>query len=142
MKITQLSVFTENKPGHVVAPCRVLANANINIRAMSLPDTHPFGIMRLIVADWRKAAKLLEEASFVVKSTEVVAVQIPDRPGAVYEVLHVLERTSISIEYMYAFPFGHERDAILIFGFADPGTAVERLQTAGVKVVGQEALRD
>jgi hypothetical protein len=140
MKITQLSVFTENKPSHVVAPLRVLANANVNIRALSLPDTHPFGIIRMIVADWQGVAKLLEQAGFVVKATQVVAVRIPDRPGAVYAVLHVLERTSIAIDYMYAFPFGLASDAILIFGFADPDTAIERLQTAGIKIVGQESL--
>jgi hypothetical protein len=137
--ITQLSVFSENKPGHINAPCRLLAEAGINLRALSLPDTQPFGVLRLIVSDSARAAKLLEDAGFVVKQSEVVGVEVPDRPGGMYEVLAILEDTSIKIEYMYAFPFGGNR-AILIFGFNDPNVAVSRLKSAGIKLVGNEAL--
>jgi hypothetical protein len=139
MKITQLSVFIENKPGHIIAPCRLLADAGIDIRALSLPDSQPFGILRMIVSDWEKAAKILQDAGFVVKPTEVLAVEVPDRPGSLHEVLAVLEGTSLNIDYMYAFPFGGEK-AILIFGFSDTEAAAARLRSVGVRMVGAEAL--
>jgi len=70
MKITQLSLFLENQPGQLHAPCRILADASIDIRTLSLADTASFGILRLIVTDSVRAARLLEEAGYVVKLTE------------------------------------------------------------------------
>jgi len=89
MKITQLSVFVENAPGHILAPCRALADAGVNIRALSLADSQTFGILRLIVSDWRRAAKVLEDANFSVKATEVLAVEIPDHPGGLSQVYRI-----------------------------------------------------
>jgi len=140
MKITQLSLFAENKPGHIVAPCKVLAAAGVNIRALSLADTQRFGILRIIVPDWQAAAKILEEAGFLVKATEVLAVEVTDRPGGLARVLEVLEGTSLNIEYMYAFPFGRGAKAVLIFRFNDPDAALQRLQSAGISLIGQEEL--
>ena len=77
MKITQLSVFAENKPGYVIAPCRRLADAGVSIRAISLAETQRFGVLRIIVSDWQAAAKLLQEAGFMVKPTEVLAIEVP-----------------------------------------------------------------
>jgi hypothetical protein len=140
MKITQLSVFAENKPGHIVAPCRLLAAAGVNIRALCLADTQRFGILRIIVRDWRAAAKLLEEAGFLVKPTEVLAIEVPDRPGGLARVLEALEGTSINIEYMYAFPFGRGEKAVLIFRFNDPDAALKQLQSAGIGMLGRDEL--
>ncbi len=135
MKIVQLSVFAENKPGHLVAPCRLLAAEGIDIRALSLADTQKFGILRLIVADWEKAKNLLEGAGFPVKATEVLAIEVPDRPGGLAEVLAAFENTSLNVEYMYAFPYGRHPRAVLIFRFSDPDAAIEKLQAAGVNVL-------
>ena len=92
--------------GHIIAPCRLLAREGIDIRALSLADTQRFGILRMIVSDWQRATSLLEEAGFCVKVTEVLAVEVPDRPGGLAGVLDMFEGTAINIEYMYAFPFG------------------------------------
>jgi hypothetical protein len=140
MKITQLSVFAENKPGHIVAPCRMLADAGVNIRALSLADSQKFGILRMIVSDWKAAAKILEAGGFLFKATEVLAVEVPDLPGGLSTVLAALESTTINIEYMYAFPFGRGEKAILIFRFDNPDAAIEKLQAAGVNLVGREEL--
>ena len=86
MKITQLSIFVENKPGRLTAPCRALADAGINIRALSLADTQRYGILRMIVSDPGTAQKVLDQAGFMVKATEVVAVEVPDRPGGLAQV--------------------------------------------------------
>jgi len=140
MKITQLSIFAENKPGHLTAPCRALADAGVNIRALSLADTQRYGILRMIVSDPRAAQKVLEQAGFMVKATEVVAVEVPDRPGGLAQILAALEDTSINIEYMYAFPFGRGENAVLIFRFDNPDAAIKQLQAAGVSMIMRKEL--
>jgi len=140
MKVTQLSVFAENKPGHILAPCRLLAKAGVDIRALSLADTQRFGILRLIVSDWQAASKLLEEAGFLVRATEVVAVEVPDHPGGLARVLSAFEGCDINIEYMYAFPFEREERAVLVFRFDNPDAAMERLREAGIAMVDREEL--
>jgi hypothetical protein len=136
MKIHQLSLFLENKPGQLTDPCRLLAEAGINIQTLTLADTEEFGILRLIVSDWERGARLLQEAGYVVNVTEVVAVEVSDRPGGLAELLGVFDKTDINIEYMYAFTFGHGDTAILIFRFNNPDAAIEQLQSAGINVVG------
>jgi len=135
MKIHQLSLFLENQPGQMIEPCRLLAREGINIRTLSLADTRQFGILRVIVSDWKNAAALLETAGYVVNVTEVVAIEVGDRPGGLAELMAVFENTGINIEYMYAFPFGRQDRAVLIFRFDQPDAAIERLQAAGVNVV-------
>jgi hypothetical protein len=87
MKIQQLSIFAENKPGHLAGPCRLLAEQGVDIRALSVADTQRFGILRLIVNDAAKATKVLETAGHVVKTTEVLAVEVADQPGGLAQVL-------------------------------------------------------
>jgi len=135
MKIQQLSVFVENKPGHIIAPCRLMAEAGIDLRALSLADTQRFGILRMIVSDWQRASQVLQRAGFIVKSNEVLAIEVPDRPGGLTEILELFEGTEINIEYMYAFPFGRGGKAVLIFRFDQPDAAIERLQSAGINVL-------
>ncbi len=90
MKIHQLSLFLENKPGQMLGPCRTLASSGVNIRTLTLADTERFGILRLIVSDWQKARRVLQEAGYVVNVTEVVAVEVADRPGGLAAVLDAL----------------------------------------------------
>jgi hypothetical protein len=140
MKIQQLSVFAENKPGHIAGPCRLLAEQGVDIRALALADTQKFGILRLIVSDPAKATKLLEAAGHVVKATEVLAIAVADQPGGLAQVLAALEGTPVNIEYMYAFPFGHDGKAVLIFRFDDPDKAIEVMQSKGVPVLAGDVV--
>jgi hypothetical protein len=140
MKIQQISLFAENKPGHIAASARLLAQENIDIRALFLADTQQYGILRMIVSDWEKAAKVFETHGFVVKVTEVLAVEVADRPGGLADVLGALDGTGINIEYMYAFPNLCGDQAILIFRFADPDVAIARLQTAGLNLLASSEL--
>jgi hypothetical protein len=140
MKITQLSVFVENAPGHILAPCRALADAGVNIRALSLADAKKFGILRMIVSDWHQAMTILEESGFSVKATQVVAVEVPDTPGGLSQVLGVLQGAPVNIEYMYAFPFGRGEKATLIFRFDDPDAAIAQLQSAGIGLIPHSEL--
>ena len=134
MKMHQLSLFLENQPGQIDRPVPRAGRGGIDILTLSLADTEQFGILRLIVSDWEKAATVLEKAGYVVNVTEVVAVEVPDRPGGLADLLDVLA-TAINIEYMYAFTFGRGDKAVLIFRFDEPDAAIERLQAAGINVV-------
>jgi hypothetical protein len=136
MKIHQLSIFLENKPGRLSEPCKALAKANINILTLSLADTQQFGIMRLIVRDWPQAKTVLEGVGCVVKVTEVVATEVADRPGGLAEVLTIIESSDINIEYMYAFTFRSGDRAVLVFRFDNPDAAIALLRSRGVNVLG------
>ena len=135
MKVQQLSLFLENQPGQIVKPCRLLASEGINIRTLSVADTKQFGILRMIVSDWERAAKLLKDAGYVVNVTEVVAIEVPDQPGGLSSLLQVLENSPVNVEYMYSFPAGRRETAVMIFRFDQPDAAIKLLQTAGISVV-------
>ncbi|MGA9070401.1 MAG: hypothetical protein WB424_09115 [Terracidiphilus sp.] len=142
MKIHQLSLFVENKPGHLTAPALLLAREGVDIRALYLADTEQFGIVRLIVSNLPKAMELLQANGFVAKVTEVLAVEVPDHPGGLADVLGALDGSGLNIEYMYAFPYLCGGRAILIFRFNDPDAAIARLQAKSINLVaGDELLK-
>ena len=136
MKIHQVSVFLENKPGQLRMACDVLAKAGINMVTLSLADTAQFGILRLIVQEWQKAKTVLEKAGCVVKITEVLAIEVGDRPGGLSQVLEIVDRAGLNIEYMYAFTEKRGDRAMLVFRFTDPDAALQVLQGGGINVVG------
>ena len=138
MKVEQISIFLENKPGTLESATRVLRDANINIRALSLADTSDFGVLRLIVNDVEKAKKVLQDAGFTVGRTNVVAVEVPDRPGGLHSILEALSREDINVEYMYAFVERSGENAIIIFRFNMTDKAIEALQKKGFKVLPGE----
>jgi hypothetical protein len=135
MKLKQLSLFLENKPGALSRPMRLLASAGINILTLSIADTDQFGILRLIVRDWEKAKGLLEKEGFVVKVTDMVAVEVADRPGGLAEILDVLEKAGTNVAFMYAFTEKRKGQAVLIFRFDNPDAAIRVLRDKGINVV-------
>src|SRR5512137_1269455 len=141
MKIRQLSVFLENRPGQLRAHCQVLGDAGIDILSMSLADTQQFGILRLVVRDWQRAREVLEKAGAVVQVTDLLAIDVPDRPGGLAGVLAILEQQGLGIEYMYAFTHrDKDRRATLLFRLEDPDRAARLLDAAGVTLVPAEEL--
>jgi len=128
MKVEQISIFIENKSGRLAEITRILGDAGINIRALSLADTSDFGILRLIVNDGAKAATVLKENGFTVNMTEVVAVEVPDRPGGLSAILQTLDRNAINVEYMYAFVERCGGNAIIIFRFDETDKAIAVLK--------------
>ncbi|HEY3329100.1 MAG TPA: hypothetical protein VGK19_03685 [Capsulimonadaceae bacterium] len=135
MKINQLSLFLENKPGQVLGVCRALKDASIDIRALTLADAGEFGILRLIASDWRGASKVLTERGYVVITTEVVAVEVPDRPGGLTDLLELLDGSGVNIEYIYTHTFSQRDSAVLICRFSDIDSAVARLQGSDINVI-------
>ena len=132
MKIHQLSLFLENKPSQLTEPCRLLAEAGIDIRTLTLADTDGFGILRLIVSDWEKGLSFFGKPATSSTSRKWWRWKCPTGPGGLAELLGVFEKTDINIEYMYAFTFGRGDTAVMIFRFDNPDAAIERLQSAGM----------
>jgi hypothetical protein len=140
MKTDQLSVFLENRAGRLAEVTSALAEAKINIRALSLADTSDFGILRLIVSDFDKAKTMLKEKGFTVGRTNVVAVEVPDRPGGLHEILDLLGQNGINVEYMYAFVQQSGANAIMIFRFDRTDQAIETLGKSDYPIIPGEQL--
>lgn len=135
MKIHQLSVFLENKPGGLTTACKPLADAGINILTLSLADTQQFGILRFVVRDWAKAKRVLEKAGFVVKVSEMVAIEVADEPGGLAKILTTLEKARVNLEYMYGFTMKSEDKGVLAFRFDDPDSAIAALKKKQINPV-------
>lgn len=135
MKVKQLSIFLENKPGALSRPVQLLAKANINILTLSIADTQQFGILRLIVRDWEKAVGLLEDDGWVVKTTDMVALEVKNEPGGLANILSVLEKARVNLEYMYGFTLPREGKGLLAFRFDEPDAAIAALQRHGLSPV-------
>jgi len=140
MKVEQISVFLENKSGRLADVAGVLAEAGINIRALSLADTTDFGILRLIVSDNEKAKNVLKENGFTVGKTEVIAVEVKDRPGGLANILNIMKDSGINVEYMYAFVQKSGGEAIIVFRFDELEKAIDALQSAGVRILKGEEI--
>ena len=129
MKLKQISLFVENKPGTVNEALKVLAANGINISTLSLSDTKFFGVLRLLVRDWEKARDVLEAHQLAVKITDVVAIEVDHAAGSLTKVLEVLDRHQVNIEYLYAFAAGLHGKAAIIFRFADPDDAIAKIKS-------------
>jgi len=139
MHAEQISIFLENKAGRLSEVTRIFEEGRINIRALSLADTSDFGILRLIVNDNEKAKRLLKENGFTVRITEVVAVEVQDKPGGLHQILTTLSKAGVNVEYMYAFVRQSGQNAVLIFRFDSTAAATEVLRREGVRVIdGQD----
>ena len=140
MKVKQISIFLENRSGRLADVLRVLGDAGINIRALSLADTSDFGILRLIVDDVERGVEVLRAAGRTVTLTDVLALEIPDVPGGVAGVLGKLAEVGLNVEYMYAFVSRVTEKAIVIFRFEDADEALRLMQGAGIKILSRDAL--
>lgn len=140
MFVTQISVFLENKPGRLAQVTEVLKQNNIDISAISVADTSEFGIVRMIVDKPKEAVSVLKDAKFPVSTTEVLAVEVSDKPGGLNFALQVLNEANISIEYLYSFIKRNGDKALILFRIEDSAKAVEVLQSAGVKLYTNEEI--
>jgi hypothetical protein len=140
MQAEQISIFIENKAGRLSDVTGILADADINIRALAVADTSDFGVLRLIVDNNLKAEEVLKNAGFTVSKTKVVAVKVDDRPGGLHHILEALKKKDLNVEYMYAFIQQSGEKAIMIFRFDQPDEAIKVLMDSGVTVVDGDTL--
>jgi hypothetical protein len=133
-------VFLENKSGRLADVTRTLADNNINIRALSIADTIDYGLLRLIVDDPEKASAILTDGGFRVAKTEVLAIEVPDKPGGMAGIIDILSAKGLNIEYMYAFVGRSGEHAIVIFRIEPVDEAITTLQEGGVRILSGEEL--
>jgi hypothetical protein len=137
MKIAQISVFLENRKGRLFDVCSLLGAKGINIRALTIAETESFGVLRIVVDKPSEALKSLGGNGFVANLTDVVAVEVPDKPGGLAAVLKVFNDNNVNIEYMYGFVEKFSDKALLVFRFEDAELAQKILATNDIKVVTQ-----
>lgn len=135
MKIKQVSVFLENKVGHLRMIAEELKAAGLNIRAISLADSKDFGVLRMVVEDPDKACSVLRAANHAVKETDVVAVEVPDRPGGLADLLKTLEGSEVNIEYMYAVLEKRSENAVIILKVEDIDGVIAEMQRLNIKLL-------
>jgi hypothetical protein len=140
MQVEQISVFLENKSGRLSEVTGILAEAGVNIHALALADTSDFGVLRLIVDDNEKAASALKDNGLTVGRTEVVAVEVEDRPGGLHRILEALKGTDINVEYMYAYVHHTGKHAVMIFRFDNSAAAIEVLTAQAVSIITRDRL--
>lgn len=138
MKVEQISIFMENKAGRLAQVTKILGDNGVNIRALSLADTADFGILRLLVSDNEKAVGVLKDNGFTVALTEVLAIEVPDKPGGLADFLKILGDNEINIEYLYAHRRGD--NAIIIFRFDDLKRARNIIEGANIRIVDGKEL--
>lgn len=140
MKVQQISIFLENRAGRLSAVVGLIGKAGINIRALTLADTSDFGILRLIVDRPEDAQKVLKENNCTFNVTEVVAIEIADKPGGLAEVLDILSGRNVNVEYMYAFVEKVGTGAIVIFRFENIDKVLVDLKAAGVRIMRRDGV--
>ena len=140
MKISQLSVFLENRPHSLLEPLQALAAAQIDLSGIALADSEQFGILRLVLRDWARARALLQSGGWAVTVTDMVAIQVEDQPGGLVRILEVLAAAGADIEYMYGFFVRPSGRLAMLFRFAAPERAIAALEGAGVTMLREDAL--
>ena len=133
--IKQISVFIENKKGSLMRITKVIAEAKIDIRALCIADTSDFGILRIIVDDEKKALEVLRSNGYIVSDTEVAAVQMSDKPGALSAILETLYEENVSVEYTYAFLSKSGSDAFVVIRADDTEKAENILRAQGLHTI-------
>ena len=140
MVVQQISIFIENKEGRIKKAIDTLANAGVNIRALSVGDTTKYGILRLIVSDNETATKSLENDGFIVKESEVVVVAVPDKPNGLNSTLSILDDADINLEYIYAFVSSQPNEAIVAMKVEDTEKAIKVFEENNAKILKKEDL--
>jgi len=135
MKITQISVFLENRKGRLYEVCSLLGGNRINIRALTIAETESFGVLRIVVDRPDEAIELLRRHNITANITQVVVVEVKDQPGGLAEVLRILATNDLNVEYMYGFVEKAGDNALMVFRLEDPDRATKVLAANGVRVV-------
>ena len=142
MYVKQISAFIENKPGRLADLVQLLGDNGIDLVSLSIADTTEFGILRGIVADYERGMALLSQAGYTVRLTDVLAASVPDVPGGLAQVLHLLRDNGISVEYLYSFVRDAGNHALIIFRVEELDRAAQVMEGAGVRLLTQEEVRN
>jgi len=139
MKLKQITISIENSPGRLYEVTKALGDAGINLRALSLVDTGAFGQLRLLVSDVTTTRRILMELQMPAMVTEVVAVEIEDKPGSLAAMLKPLRDAHVNVLYTYAFVGFSAGKAVMIFRFSENEKAIKILQKNKFKLLDAKA---
>ena len=137
MTINQISIFIENRKNALSELTNVLAEHNINLRAIQIADTSDFGIARIIVDEPEPVMAALERSAYIVKQTPVIAIEIPDEAGSLNKILKLLADNGRNVEYMYGFTGRQTNAAFMVIRTTDVQKTEEILEKAKIRTVAQ-----
>ena len=142
MFITQISVYLENARGTLREMTKLLAENDIDIMALSIADTSNFGIVRMIIreASIDKALNSMKNAGFMVKKTNVICVGVPNKPGALDNILAIIEEADLSIEYIYSFNYNVDGKALFVLRLMDSEKVIEFFKERNIRMYSQEEI--
>lgn len=140
MAVRQISVFMENKVGPLAEITTLLAQHQINMRALSVAETQDFGILRIIVEEPEKAEQVLKDNQIIFRESSVLAVLMEDRPGSMAAVVDLLAQAGIPVEYTYAFITRQADNACLILKVKEDEAAEALLEKEGVRSLSEQEL--
>ncbi len=138
MKVKQLSIFLQNKEGSLYDALEILTSANINIKALSLADTSDFGILRIVVDNPEKGIEIPKENNFLVKPTDIIAIEMDDTPGGLSGILGIIKKNKINLEYLYAFTHDKIDKAILLLHTDNLDDLISSLENEDITIVPSE----
>ncbi len=141
MKMTQLSIFLENRKGRLFDVCSILGKNNINILALTIAETEDFGVLRTVVDKPEEAMKVLKSNGFAANLTDVVIVEVDHKPGGLAKILEILNDGDINIEYMHAFVRPKNDNAYMTFRFDNPDEALKVLKKNSIKIITNEDIK-
>ena len=140
MSIHQISVFLENRSGQLAQITQLLAQNGVDLRAISIAETADYGLARMIVNDAHKASAILLEHGDILSMTPVWAVEVPDRPSGLADLLAVLAQNNVEVEYMYSLFTHMDGHAYMVLRISDEVAFMKALQGTDIKVVGNKEL--
>ena len=133
--VKQISVFLENRKGSLAAVCSLIGSNGINILALSIVEKDNFGVCRMVFSSTEKAVGILKKRGYTVRVQDVLVVRVPDRPSGLAEVLEVVEKEDISVEYLYSFAKSDQGSARLVFRLSDAERAETALREKGMEIL-------
>ncbi|MGD0784911.1 MAG: ACT domain-containing protein [Sedimentisphaerales bacterium] len=142
MKIKQISIFLENRKGRLYDVCSLLGKNDVNIRALNVAETESFGILRIVVDKPEVAVKVFKDANITAKITDVIAIEVDDRPGGLANTLKIFADEDVNIEYMYGFVEKSSDKALMVFRFDDVDKATKILKKHNIKIVTEQGVRE
>lgn len=135
MALQQISIFLENKSGRLAEVTRCLGNAGVSIRAITITDTMEFGILRIVVDKTELAVKALTDAKYTFKIATILAVEVPDKPGGLANVMEIFRDEHVNIEYLYASLEKNKDAAVVIFKPKDFDHSLEIIHSKGLTIM-------
>ena len=137
MLVNQIAVFLENRQGRINDFAKVLANENIDLVSMSIADTKEFGILRAITSDNKAAVEALRKSGFTVTTTDLIGVEVDDRPGGLFDILNILNNGGVDIEYLYSYSRSGEKKnkAVIMFKVSNLEKTFEVIKENNIRLI-------